>query len=294
MPGQRAVTATLETIAQTVAEQGIKAPAITLVGDVASLRDQLEWRERMPLHGRRIAVTRARAQAGTMSARLESHGAEVIEVPAIRTEAINPDSPLDPSSYSLLCVTSTNSVPLLFKRMDAAGLDARALAGVTVAAIGPGTARALAEFAIKADVVPERSVAEALVEALSERQFESALIVRAEQARDVLPQALEDKGCKVTVESLYKTVTEELTEAELAAVSEADIVTFTSASTVRNLVSALGGIEVLADPNRRLASIGPITSAELRAHGLEPTFEATQHDVDGLIDAILKDQSQPS
>ena len=291
MPGQRAVTATLETIAQTVAEQGIKAPAITLVGDVAGLRDQLQWRERMPLHGRRIAVTRARAQAGTMSARLESFGAEVIEVPAIRTEPINPDSPLDPSGYNLLCVTSTNSVPLLFRRMSAAGLDARALAGVTVAAIGPGTARALADFAIRADVVPERSVAEALVEELSAHKFESALIVRAEQARDVLPDALEEAGCKVTLESLYRTVTEQLTEAELAAVSEADIVTFTSASTVRNLVSALGGTDLLSEPSRRLASIGPITTAELRAHGLEPAFEATQHDVDGLIEAILKDQS---
>ena len=288
LPGQRTVVATLGTLAERAKAEGIKAPAITLVGDVAALHDQLAWRERMPLNGLKIAVTRARAQAGTVSARLESLGAQVLEVPAIRTEPIAPDSPLDPRGFDLLCVTSTNSIALLFSRMAAAGLDARALAGVTVAAIGPGTAKALTAFGIKADVVPERSVAEALVEALSPIMFEKVLIVRAEEARDVLPDALSDRGCEVVIEPLYRTVTEALTAEESAAVADADVVTFTSASTVRNLVAALGGTDLLAAPDRKLASIGPVTTAELAAHGLKPAIEATDHDIDGLIAAIVE------
>lgn len=289
LPGQRTVVATLATLAERAAAEGIKAPAITLIGEVASLQGQLAWRDRRPLDGRSIAVTRARAQAGTLAERLAALGADVIEVPAIRTEPINPDSPLDPRGFDLLCVTSTNSIPLLFGRMAAAGLDARALAGITVAAIGPGTARALAAFGINADIVPERSIAEALVESLAGQTFERALIARAEEARDVLPDALRATGCEVTIEPLYRTVTEDLSAEEVEAIADADVITFTSASTVRNLLAALGGTGVLADPSRRLGSIGPVTSAELRENGLEPTFEAEKHDIDGLIEAVIQD-----
>jgi uroporphyrinogen III methyltransferase/synthase len=294
LANQKAVTATLETLAEAGEAAGIKAPAITLIGEVASLRDELAWFEKRPLHGRRIAVTRARAQAGSLSAKLASLGAETVEVPTIRTEPVDVGVPLDPAGFDLLCVTSTNSVPLLLDRLRAGGLDARALAGLTVAAIGPGTAKALLDIGITADVVPPRSIAEALAEALanSGTQYSKAIIVRAEEARDVLPDALTAAGTDVTVVPLYKTVREELSDAERAALATADTVTFTSASTVRNLLDSCGGVEGLigAEGKRpRLASIGPITSEELKANGLTPDIEATQHDVGGLVDALIAD-----
>ncbi len=292
--GQKAVTATLETLAEAGAAAGIKAPAITLIGEVASLRDDLAWFENRPLHGRRIAVTRARAQAGSLSAKLASLGAETVEVPTIRTEAVDVGVPLDPTGFDLLCVTSTNSVPLLLERLRAGGRDSRALAGLTVAAIGPGTAKALAGIGIEADLVPERSIADALVETLagSGRSFQKALIVRAEEARDVLPDSLSAAGTEVTIVPLYRTVREDLSDAERSALATADTVTFTSASTVRNLLESCGGVEGLVNAEGvlpRLASIGPITSAELKANGLTPDIEATQHDVQGLIDALVAD-----
>ncbi len=292
--GQKAVTATLETLAEAGEAAGIKAPAITLIGEVASLREDLAWFEKRPLHGRRIAVTRARAQAGSLSAKLSSLGAETVEVPTIRTEPLDEGVALNPSGYDLLCVTSTNSVPLLLNRLRAGGFDVRALAGVTVAAIGPGTAKALLSIGIEADIVPERSIAEALVEAIasSGKTYGKALIVRAEEARDVLPDSLTAAGTEVTVVPLYRTVREDLSDAERAALASADTVTFTSASTVRNLLESCGGVEGLVDSdgNRpRLASIGPITSEELTVHGLTPDIEATKHDVEGLVEALIAD-----
>jgi uroporphyrinogen III methyltransferase/synthase len=150
------------------------------------------------------------------------------------------------------------------------------------------------DIGITADVVPPRSIAEALAEALanSGTQYSKAIIVRAEEARDVLPDALTAAGTDVTVVPIYKTVREELSDAERAALATADTVTFTSASTVRNLLDSCGGVEGLigAEGKRpRLASIGPITSEELKANGLTPDIEATQHDVGGLVDALIAD-----
>jgi uroporphyrinogen III methyltransferase/synthase len=215
-------------------------------------------------------------------------------VPTIRTEVVDQGVALDPTGFDLLCVTSTNSAPLLLDRLRAGGRDVRALAGLTIAAIGPGTAKALAEIGIEADIVPQRSITEALVEALaaSENTFKKAMVVRAEEARDVLSESLRAAGTEVTVVPLYRTVREDLSEAERAALGTADTVTFTSASTVRNLLESCGGVEGLvnADGNRpRLASIGPITTAELNAHGLTPDIEASQHDVPGLVDALIAD-----
>jgi uroporphyrinogen III methyltransferase/synthase len=184
LAGQRTVVATLATIADRAAEEGIKPPAVTVVGAVAAERERLAWLEDRPLHGRTVAVTRARAQASELAARLRALGAEVVEAPAIRIEPLPVDPP-DLDAYDLVCLTSPNGVRLLFERI--AG-DARAFAGKTVAAIGPGTARALRERGIEPDVVPERSVAESLLEALADVPATRALVARAAEARDVLPE----------------------------------------------------------------------------------------------------------
>ena len=162
--------------------------------------------------------------------------------------------------------------------------DARALAGPTVAAIGPGTARALRAHGIEADIVPERSVAESLVEALEHVPVKSALIARAQDARDVLPDALRERGAEVEVLALYRTVAEELSPDARAAALGADYATFTSASSARFFHDAAGS---LAGP--RIVSIGPVTSEALRALGTEPDVEAPVHTPDGLLDALLAD-----
>src|SRR6185437_5711104 len=182
-----------------------------------SLRERLAWFSGVrPLAGVSVGVTRARAQASELAARLRSLGAEVVEAPAIQIVPLDGPAP-DLARYDLVCLTSPNGVRLLFSRLAARGLDARALAGVCVAAIGPGTARALSEHGVIADIVPERFVAEGLVEALADVPVSRALVARAASARDVLVEALRSRGAEVDVVALYETVASPLSEAQLAA-----------------------------------------------------------------------------
>jgi uroporphyrinogen III methyltransferase/synthase len=282
LPGQRTVLATLADIADRAQEERIRAPAITLVGEVAAMREQLAWLEHRPLHGRTVAVTRARAQASALAARLRALGATVIEAPAIRIEPL--DTPLPPlNGYDLVCVTSPNGAELLLDRLR----DARELAGRTVAAIGPGTAATLRARGIEPDVVPERAVAEGLVEALHDVPAERVLVARAAEGRDVLPDALRARGAHVDLLPLYRTVAEPLDDATRTAAAAADYLLFTSASSVRFYAEAAGN-KALVGP--RLASIGPATSAALREHGAEPHLEADPHTPDALVDALLADR----
>ncbi len=292
-PGQRTVTATLGTIAATVEREAIKAPALIVVGDVAARREELGWLERRPLHGRTVVVTRARAQASAFAATLRSLGATVVELPAIRVESLIETDEVRAAAaaigdYDLVCLTSPNGVKMLFEALTAAGKDARSLAGATVAAIGPGTARALASHGVAADVIPERFVAEALVEALAGVEVEGkrVLIARAAEARDVLPDALRERGADLDVVALYETVREAPDEKAIAAAQGADFVTFTSSSTVTNLTEALADRFPAA---ARIISIGPVTSGSVREAGLEVAVEADRHDVDGLLAALLAD-----
>jgi uroporphyrinogen III methyltransferase/synthase len=284
LPGQRVVSGTLADIARRAADAEVRAPSITVVGPVAALRDELAWIEHRPLAGRTVAVTRARAQASGLAARLRELGAEVIEAPTIRTEPLDGAAP-DLREYDLVCLTSPNGVRALFARLAAAGLDSRALHGARVAAIGPGTARALCDHGIVADVVPDRFVAEGLIDALAELPVRSALVARARDARDVLPDALRARGAHVEVLALYETVAEPLSAEDLDRARSADYVTFTSSSAVRFFLEAAGA----AGPGQRLVSIGPVTSETLRAHGLAPHVEAARHDIDGLVEALVAD-----
>jgi len=302
LPDQRTVTGTLQSIAEVAEREQVRAPAITVVGPVAGLAGQLEWREdgiRYPLVGRTVAVTRARAQASGLARRLEDLGASVVQAPVIRTEPL-PVPRLDLAPYDLVCFTSPNAVAELFARLaqapeeplaPSAGFprDARAFAGARVAAIGPGTARALAERGLVADIVPERSVAESLVQALADVPVERALVARAREARDVLPDALRARGAAVDVLALYETVAEPLSPQALERTQGADYITFTSSSTVRFFLDAAGNGDGGLSPQTRIVSIGPVTSETLREHGLAPHVEAEDHDVEGVIRALLAD-----
>lgn len=287
-PTQRVLVATLGTLAELAHEQKFGAPAIALFGPVAALRARIAWLERRPLHGRSVAVTRARAQASGLALRLVDLGASVVEAPTIAVRHLDGPAP-ELSRFDLVVFSSANGVDALFERLDLAGVDARAFAPVRVAAMGPGTARALAAHGIRADIVPERFVAEGMVEALAEVDIRRALIVRAAEGRDVLIDALGARGVEVELLAVYETVVDPLDAPTLETLKGVDYVTFTSASSVRNYLDAGGSTDA------RLISIGPATSDALRAAHLEPHVEATQHDLDGLIAALVADAAaQPS
>jgi uroporphyrinogen III methyltransferase/synthase len=297
LPGQRVVNAPLAEIAERASEQNVRPPALTVVGPVAALREDLAWLEHAPLFGRRVVITRARAQASELAARLAELGAQVVEAPAIRIEPRleDPDvgravALLAAGDVDVVCLTSPNGADLLMEALAGGGLDARALAGTTLAAIGPGTARALARHGLRADVVPERSIAESLAAELVTRGVAGRriLIARAAEARDVLPEELTKAGAAVDVVILYETVRAVLDAADRAAVADADYVTFTSSSTVKNFVEALGGRDGLP-AQARVISIGPVTSATARDLGIRVDVEAARHDIEGLVAALLDD-----
>jgi uroporphyrinogen III methyltransferase/synthase len=292
LPGQRTVTGTLATIADLARAEDVRAPSITLVGPIATLADELSWLPPAPLAGLTVAVTRARTSASVLARRLEALGARVIQAPIIRTVPLPGPAP-DLGSYDLVCLTSPVGVATLFERLRADGLDARTLAGTRVAAIGPGTADALAAHGIVADVVPERAVAEGLIEALAELRppIRRALIARASEGREVLPDALRERGAEVDVLALYDTVADSPPVHVLQEALAADYLTFTSASTVRFFSQALAGAR--PSPHTRIVAIGPITSEALRAHGLAPHVEASPHDIDGLVQALISDAATP-
>ena len=286
---QRTVAGDLGSIAARATEVGIAPPALTVVGAVADLRERLAWFEAArPLLGRSVVVTRARDQGSALAARLAALGAEVVEAPVIRVEPLAGAELAPAGDYDLVCITSQSAVEPFFDALRRQGTDARGLAGVRVATIGAATAAALQARGIEPDVVPERQVAEGLVEALAGEDVDGkrVLIARAEEGRDVVPDALRERGASVDVVALYRTLAESPSPPTLEAAARADYVTFTSSSTVRFFLEAAGD----AFPRgARVVSIGPATSATARELGLEVHVEAERHDVDGLVDALLED-----
>jgi uroporphyrinogen III methyltransferase/synthase len=291
LPGQRTVSSTLEGIAAAAEEADIRPPSVTIVGPVAARRDRIAWLERRPLHGKKVIVTRARAQASELSRQLDALGAEPVELPAIRIEPrIDSKEVRDAieslHTYALVCITSPNGARLLFEAMAAQGRDSRALANASVAAIGAGTEAALAAGGILADIVPERFVAEQLVEELEKLQLNGkpVLVARAAEARELLVKALRERGAQVDEVALYETVAENPDPEELERAHDADFITFTSSSTVRNFMAASkNGIPEGA----KVISIGPITSEAAREAGLTVDVEAERHDIGGLVEALL-------
>jgi uroporphyrinogen III methyltransferase/synthase len=265
---------------------------------VAARRERIAWLERRPLHGKKVVVTRARAQASELARQLDALGAEPVELPAIRIEPrIDSEEVRDAveslHTYALVCITSPNGARLLFEAMAAQGRDSRSLANASIAAIGSGTEAALAAGGILADIVPERFVAEELLEKLKELELNGkpVLIARAAEARELLPDALRKRGAKVDEVALYETVAESPDPEELERARDADFITFTSSSTVRNFMAASdNGIPEGA----KVISIGPITSEAAREAGLTVDVEAKRHDIGGLVEALIDAASIPS
>ncbi|HTY87646.1 MAG TPA: uroporphyrinogen-III C-methyltransferase [Candidatus Acidoferrum sp.] len=297
---QQSVTGTLATIAGLAQETKLSPPVLTVIGDVVKLRGKLNWFEHRPLFGRRIVVTRARAQAGEFSRKLAELGADVLEIPAIKT--VPPegrgdivDALLGLHAYNWLVFTSANGVTaffdLFFKRFQ----DLRDLGGVRIAAVGPATAAKLRELHLEVDVIPDEAVGKKVAAAIA--KFESVenlkiCLLRAEAANPDLLQALEELGAIVDDIAVYRTVaeTEDAAGAGARLLEDgADWITFTSGSTVEHFHARFDLQKLLKQfPALKLASIGPETSQAIRAVGLEPALEAQEHTTDGLIAALLK------
>ena len=285
-PDQRVATGTLADIAARVAEAGLSAPLVTVVGRVAELAGELAWFDPGPLAGRRVAVTRARAQASDLTALLEAEGAFVTEAPAIElvSRACAPDlreAVAAPAGW--WAFSSANGVEAAMRTLLAEGLDARALAGRRLAAVGEATAEALARYGLRADFIPERSWSAALAD-LPAEPGERVTIFQSALSPPDLRLALEARGLSVRAVTAYENRPAPLTPEQLAAVREADAVTFTSSSTARNLREALG-----ADGDglsAALVSIGPSTSKAVRECFGRVDREAATPALDALVRAV--------
>lgn len=307
-PRQRTVTAALGDLVDAARREGIQAPSITVIGRVVALRDEIRWFDTRPLYGKRIVVTRARTQASELTARLRELGADVIEAPSISIEPLD-TAPLRSAlarigEYRWAVFTSQNSVRLVWEELRSSGRDARALAGVRLVAVGPGTAAALLEHGLAPDVVPERFQAEGVIEAL--RAAEGAVEVRgggggeieehirgarvlyprAEGARDVLAAGIRAMGAEVDDIPIYRSVPASdgaLAVREALDRGDVDVLTFTSSSTVRYFVDAVG---LAPARSTRIVTMGPITSETARALGLTVDMEAREATIASLVDAV--------
>ena len=297
-PRQETLTGTLANIAERAAGRGFEAPAVAVFGGVVNLREELAWFERSrPLLGKRIVVTRTRKQASALSARLGALGADVLEIPTIRTEKPTDERGFaelvrDGHAYDWILFTSPNGVEAFFTMFFRLYEDAREIGGARIAAVGPATAAKVQSYRLKVDLQPAEAVAEALVKALEKEQTLDnlrILLVRPEQTRDVVAAALSAKGAIVDEAIAYRTVPETEAGDRTGAITRfraegADMVTFASSSAVENFLQ----LNLPLPKDLKIASLGPITSATLRTHGRPADVEAPGANLDALVAAIVK------
>jgi uroporphyrinogen III methyltransferase/synthase len=296
-PQQQVLVGTLENIVAKIQQQGLKPPAIIVVGEVIKLRDKLNWFEHKPLFGKGVLVTRSRTQASQLSVRLAELGARVFEFPTIQIEPADSYQPLDAAidnlaDYHWLIFTSVNGVEFFLDRLKNKGKDIRELKGIKLCAIGPATAQALEVLQLKLDYVPAEYRAEAIIEGLKHQgiQGRRVLIPRAQEAREILPEELVKLGARVEVVPAYKTVKAEGNAAEIRQLfqeKQVQIVTFASSSTVNNFVELLGkdNLAALMD-GVTVASIGPITAKTAEKHGLASQIMPQDYTIPALAEAI--------
>lgn len=298
-PMQQTVVGTLGDIVAKVREAGLKPPAMIVVGEVVTCREELNWFERRPLFGRNIVITRAREQASEFKARLEELGARCIEFPTIAIAPPPSWEGLDRavrqiSRYDWVIFTSANGVRSFLNRMVAARLDSRELKGVRLGAIGPKTAEALEAVMLRPDLVPASEFrAESILEAFAEIDLRGKriLIPRAMEAREILPETLREWGAEVDVVAAYQTVLPGKDAPGVASFfqgGEIDCLTFTSSSTVTNFFKLAGGDQILPRLDRTaIACIGPITAQAAEKFGLRTSIMPAEYTIRGLVECIV-------
>lgn len=301
VPAQKTVEGTLNDIAIIAKKEGITPPGIIVVGDVVRLRPQLNWYEQRPLFGRKIMVTRAREQASRFMAGLTELGAECVELPTIE---IKPPSSwqdldraiMDIADYQWLIFTSINGVNFFFKRLYELGKDIRSLRDIKVSAIGPKTAEAIYERGINPDLIPDEYKAEGVIEAFRGRDCKdiNILIPRAAEARDILPEELKKMCARVDVVEAYRTMMPDAGSeglGEMLKRGQIDMATFTSSSTVTNLVSMFRGQENNLRQwmqNVTIACIGPITAKTAEENGFRVSITPKEYTIEALTGAIVE------
>ena len=293
-PSQRTVTGTLATIAEKAKNAGLAAPAIFIVGEVVRLRDELRWFDRSPLFGKRLLLTRPAEQSEELAARALARGIEPILAPTIEIEAPEDPTPANDAiesldGYAWVLFTSRNGVDACFARLQLLGRDARAFGHARVAAIGAKTAERLAEYGVRADLVPKTYVAEELAAELLHRARAASriLLYRAQDARDVLPSALTAEGMQVDDVAAYRTrFAHDPHFAEKAA--RAEMIAFTSASTVRGYIEQFADAAAALESARGkiVGAIGPIAAEAARSLGFHVDLVADVATTDALLDAF--------
>ncbi len=289
---QQTIEGTLQTIAGIVRDKDFKAPAVCVIGSVVLERDKLNWFENRPLFGKRIVVTRTRAQAGELSKKLAQLGADVMELPTIRIEPPKDlkefgQLVMDCHTYDWIVFTSPNGVDHFFEMFYKLYQDARSIGGAKIAAIGPGTADKIKQQHLAVDLLPDKFVAEGLIKAFKKVDVENQTIlwVKAESAREVIANELTGMGAIVDEAIAYRTVPETAENSDAFARFKdegADVITFTSSSTVEHFLD----LKLPLPDKIKIASIGPITSQTLKQHQLRVDIEATEHTIPGLVSAI--------
>ena len=295
---QRVITSTLEDVYETAIRENVKPPTLIAVGDVVGLRDKLNFFENKALFGKSIMVTRSRTQSSSLVEKIMDLGGNPIEVPTIKIDKIENNIELENEiknikDYTYLVLTSKNGVDIFFDKLDEMNLDSRALANLKVCAIGSATANEIKNRGIKADIIPQKFIAEYLFEELKPilKSSDKVLMPRAKNARDFLVDKIGEK-CEVKEIHTYETVVDPTRKEEVLDVlnqGETDYITFASSSTVRNFVEIIGKENLDKLENIKVISIGPVTTQTAKELNLNVYKEADVATIDGMISTIVKD-----
>lgn len=296
---QRVITSTLENVYETAVRENVKPPTLIAVGDVVELRDKLNFFESKPLFGKNVIVTRSRTQSSSLVSKISDLGGNPIEVPTIKIEKIENNIALENEiknikDYTYLILTSKNAVDIFFDKLDEIDLDSRVLANLKVCAIGSATAKEIKNRGIKADIVPEKFVAEYLFEELKDilKDSDKVLIPRSKNARDFLVDKISEI-CEVKEVHIYETVLDDSKKDEVLDIlnsGEADYITFASSSTVTNFVDIIGKENIDKLNELKVISIGPITTQTAKDLNISIYKEADIATIDGMIDCIMNDK----
>ena len=287
LSSQRKVVSTLEKLPEKARDARIKSPAIIVVGKVCGLSDRFDWFDRLPLKGKNVVVTRPADRIGTLAGQLRQLGADVTEYPCIRTVARQPSPQLDQaienlSQYRWLVFTSPAGPGIFFDRLRSAGKDARTLAGLKLAAIGPKTASELERYGVMADLVPEVYDSEHLAVAMA-REEGPVLLCRASRGSSALPEIFAKNGIPFADIPCYDTVYENPDPSSVRVLLDKPVlVSFTSASTVRGFVESLPGVDLSHVVG---CCIGPQTAVEAKKYGIS-VVTAKEATVESLIECI--------
>lgn len=298
LPRQQTITGRLDTIANLAREKAFQAPALIIVGEVVRYREKMNWFEKKPLFGKKIVITRARAQNSELDAHLRELGADVLQFPTIRIEPPRSQQPLDEaidkiSTFDWLLFTSVNGVQFFMERLQKKGRDCRHLHSVKIAAIGPATGERLRRFGMSPDLQPPKFVAESLLQEIKQHGSVTGkhfLLPRAEEARSILVDELKRAGAIVREITAYRTVKETGQRKNLVGKirqGEIDMITFTSSSTVKNFVALIGERKIRNLPDVTVACIGPVTKQTAEDVGLHCDLMPAEYTIPGLLKEIV-------